>query len=351
MLRETESVSHGADWCEMTMSVLREKQFEACERRLSSYPRVSLFSPEATEADAQNLLECSFLYGEEREPELASLQTLRERVLQRLPVEALYLPQAERDLLEQLLVSGGVVVSTDWDAIGAAEALASRLWCSFVAEDDSEEWRLELPRALQEPLLNAYHNPQYVITRERMLRFDATIHGLLYIAGFLHSSQPEGFFTSEVMERSDELARSIAMRYLKSTFEYMETEEGSLMLVHPGLADPYRLLRGLSDEGLITLELTQEMVAGGMNGIFPEEVPLHEAMRGALDGALRPECDADEAAEDLRILAKQGVSLEEMEDVMATMLCVLPTPLMKQSLRLLYESTPHWIGLKAGLQH
>ena len=40
----------------MTMSMMREKQFEACERRLFAHPGVSLFAPEATEADAQALL-------------------------------------------------------------------------------------------------------------------------------------------------------------------------------------------------------------------------------------------------------------------------------------------------------
>ena len=44
----------------MTMSMMREKQFEACERRLFAHPGVGLFAPEATEADAQALLAGSF---------------------------------------------------------------------------------------------------------------------------------------------------------------------------------------------------------------------------------------------------------------------------------------------------
>ena len=39
------------DWSELTMSMMREKQFEACERRLLSYPSVGLFSEEATEVE------------------------------------------------------------------------------------------------------------------------------------------------------------------------------------------------------------------------------------------------------------------------------------------------------------
>lgn len=102
---------------------------------------------------------------------------------------------------------------------------------------------------------------------------------------------------------------------------------------------------------MFTLELSQEMVAGGMKGILPEEEPLHEAMCGALNGALRPEYEMAEAAEDLRMLAKQGVSLKEMESVMASMLSMLPTENMKSALESLYLCTPHWMGLKAELMH
>ena len=57
MLRE--GMLH-VDWGEMTMSMMREKQFEACERRLFAYPSVGLFSQEATELDAMRLLSGSF---------------------------------------------------------------------------------------------------------------------------------------------------------------------------------------------------------------------------------------------------------------------------------------------------
>ena len=83
--------------------------------------------------------------------------------------------------------------------------------------------------------------------------------------------------------------------------------------------------------------------------MLPEEVGLHEAMCGALNGALRPEFELAEAAEDLRMLAKQGVSLHELEAVMSSMLTVLPTEKMKDALKQLHLCTPHWMGLKTTL--
>lgn len=346
MLRE--ATVHAMDWCDKTMSMIREKQYEACELRLSGYPSVGVFSPEATDADAQTLLECSY-YASEDVGGLATLDSLRALVLKRLPAEAPYISQAESTLLERLLIAGGRLTSSDWDAIDAAEALASRLWCVFLDEDES--WSLVLPDELQAPLLQIIGTPAYAEARTSVFRYDATIQGLLYIAGFLHSAQPVEYFTHDVMKRDDALARRIASRFLKATYEYMDDLDGNLILLHPGLADPYRLLYSASSDGVLTLEFTQELLMGGMNGLLPEEAPLHEAMRGALEGATRPECNADEAAEDLRMLAKQGVPLPEMESVLASMLCVLPTDAMHSALRNLHDHTPHWLGLRANLQN
>lgn len=341
MLRE--GMLH-ADWCDRTMSMMREKQFEACERRLFARPGICLFSPEATELDTQTLLEGSY----EGQPDgLLSLQQLRDRVMERLPLEVLYIGVNEMQMLERLLLNEGEMLLTDWDDIGAAEALVRRLWCGFRAEGD--DWKLILPSALHEPLMNAMHSQQAMSARELLFRYDATIHGLLYIAGFLHSAQPIGVFLQEVMHRSDAQAVQVAKRYLQSTFEYITDANGDLILLHPGLADPYQMFCLQPTEGIFTLELSQELIAGGMNGLLPEEVTLHENMCGALKGALRPEYDLAEAAEDLRMLAKQGVSYEEMEIVMGSMLAVLPTERMKAALRQLHLCTPHWMGLRTTL--
>ena len=118
MLRE--GMLH-ADWCDRTMSMMREKQFEACERRLFAHPGVSLFSPEATEMDAQMLLAGSYedtngMSGYT----LMTLDELRRRVSDRLPLEAAYVSVAEMQLLERLLMNDGELCLTEWDDIGAA---------------------------------------------------------------------------------------------------------------------------------------------------------------------------------------------------------------------------------------
>ena len=109
MLRE--STVH-TDLSEMTMSMMREKQYEACERRLFAHPSAALFSAEATELDAQSLYEHSFDFrpGQQR---LCSLDELRGMVLARLPLEARFVGAGEHQLLEKLLINDGELLLTD----------------------------------------------------------------------------------------------------------------------------------------------------------------------------------------------------------------------------------------------
>lgn len=344
MLRE--AVAH-ADWCEMTMSMMREKQFEACERRLFEHPGVSLFGDEATDADAQALYAHSFDGARTHGGCLVTLASLRELVWSRLELEALYLSEDERRLVERMLLGDGETELGDWDNLAAAEALVSRLWCGFRSDDDV--WILSLPTPLHEPLSRALRAPEAAGIAEALERFDSSIRGLLYISGLLHSSQPQAFFVQDVIKRGDELAHEIARRYLQASFEYIADAHGDFILLHPGLADPYRLVSQQMPERGFTLELPPEVIAGGVRGILEEEEPLHEALCAALYGNLRPDYDLGECAEDLRMLAKQGVPYDEMEGVMSSMLAVMPTRRMKDALWSLYLNTPRWMSMKAAV--
>ncbi len=346
---QREESASALNWCEKTMSVLREKQLEACEKRLSAYPATGLFSG-CTLSDIQKLWDISY-YAMEN-PQLRRLhqvEEVQELVLKRLPREISFVSVREHMLLERLLTFEGETELMDWDEAGAAEALVARLWCSLTV--DGERIILHLPAELHVPMLEAMNRKEHAEIREKVFRFDATMHGLLYIAGFLHAQQPTLHFLQEVCGNMEAESYDYAQRYLRAAFDYTTDVQGEMILVHPGLADPEHLISQARSHGVTSLELSESMMLGGMNGIFPEEVPLSQEMSGLLIGALRPEYTLEEAVEDLRILAKQGVSLGEMESVLSSMLWVLPTPAMYCALSKLSAQTPRWAGLKAELAH
>jgi len=348
MLRET-NLMHEQDWAEKTLSILREKQFEACERRLSNTLQFGLFSPLATNAHAQQLFEQSFFAAEAADDTLVTVESLRADVRRLLPHEVHYLSSAENALMEQLLLAGGRLTSKNWEEIPAAEALQRRLWCSF--QSVGETWTLDLAQELRDPLIKAFTKEKHSSARTRTFRYDVTIHGLLYITGFLPAKQPREMFRRDVLKSKADWADVIADRYMRASFEYITDDNRQVVLLHPALADPYRLLWTLGGRVNAAITLTEESLLGGMNGVLAEEVALNEAMQNELYGNLRPEWRASEAADDLRFLVKQNVSYRDLEEVMASMLCIRPTDGMRQALKNLYNNTPRWIAMSANLLH
>ena len=329
-------------WSDKTMSVMREQQLEACQDRLYRCPATGIFD-ELCEDEIESLYHFSFYFREEGR-KTVSQQDLRDKVLKGLPLEACYLSPGEDDLVKRLLRGGGEAYLDDWNEISAAEALISRLWCTLQIMED-EYARLVIAPELLEPITKAMMSPQYPRIREQLFSFDATLHSLLYLSGFLHASVPLNQFPFHKRSETDFASAHLIGRYLRAAFDYTETPEGEMLLLHPGLADPEHLLSSLAKQTPAEIQLTREMMLGGMNGILPEEVASSEAMRGELIGAVRPEYDEDEVLDDLRMMAKQGASMAEMREVLESMLCVLPTPRMLNTLWLLHQQTVRWIGM------
>ncbi|MBQ6959458.1 MAG: hypothetical protein IJP78_00610 [Clostridia bacterium] len=329
-------------WSDKTMSVMRERQLEACQDRLYRCPANGIFD-ELCEDEVRTLYAFSY-YAKELRRKTPSQQELRETVLRNVALEACYLSPGEDNLVKRILRGGGEAFLDDWDEISAAEALISRLWCSLQIEDEDYA-RLVLAPELAEPITQAMLAPQYTRIREQLFAFDATLHSLLYLSGFLHASVPMTQFLLQKKKESDGQTSLMIGRYLRAAFDYTETADGEMLLLHPGLADPEHLLSSLSKLPPIEIQLTREMMLGGMNGILAEEVASCEAMRGVLVGAVRPEYDEEEVLEDLRMMAKQGASILEMREVLESMLCVLPTPRMLNTLRQLHLHTVRWMGM------
>ena len=338
--------SFSQKWCDKTMSVLREQQLEACQERLMRCPVEGLFDA-LCEDEYQKLFQASYYVHEIRGSQ-PTMDAMRLKVLTYLPEEVCFLSDSEDALVKRMLMNEGATFLNDWDEVSAAESLVKRLWCTVkITKNDTA--MLKLQPNLMLPITESMLTSRYIRLKARLFSFDATIHSLLYLSGFLHSAAPVEHLLSLLSEDISGHTDLFIARHLRSSFDYTETKEGEILLLHPGLADPEPLLSSLSHAQAPETVLTQEMMIGGMNGILPEEVASCEAMRGALQGAVRPEYDEEEALEDLRMMAKQGAALSEMREVMESMLCVIPTPRMVSALSQLHLQTVRWMGMPSAV--
>lgn len=343
MLRETNI--QRLHWSDKTMSLLRQSQLESCERRLSALPAYDLYTCDDN-LHAEDLWALSFDAQEHpRQTHLHTIQELRAMVLSRLPLEASLLTVEEHSLVERLITLGGEAELLDWLEMSAAETLVRRLWCSIHRRED--RFVLRLPDALRTPLLLILGDKRHEETRARLLRHDAIIRALLYLGGLMHHGEPLERLLGDVLLCGDpgQLEYTLARRYLQAAYDFIYDRSGDMILLHPGLAEPERLLESIPlPAGPV--ELDEDTIRGAMEGLMPEERPLFGRLYGLLSGATRPEISAEEAVEDLRMLVKQGVSLPVLQEVLSSLLTMHPTSDMLCAVRELHMMTPRWGALR-----
>lgn len=333
------------DWADKTMSLLRQSQLESCEKRLSGLPAYGLFTYD-DDLHAEDLWAISLDAQENpRCMQLHTTQQLRAMVLTRLPQEAALLTAEEHHLVERLLSLGGDAELIDWPEVCAAETLVRRLWCTLSRVED--RLILHLPEELLTPLVMILSDFHHEEIRTRLMHHDAIIRAMLYLGGLLHYGEPLEHILEDVLNASfTEDDRLLAMRYLRAAYDCIYDRNGDLLLLHPGLAEPERLLASPPAIDARPVELSEGTVLGAMEGLTPEERELTDRLCGLLNGATRPEIGVWEAAEDLRILVKQGVSLAEVQDVLNSLLVIHPTPELRAAVDDLYRLTPRWGSMR-----
>lgn len=338
MLRETNV--QRLHWADKTMSVIRQEQLEACEKRLSALPQITVFDL-LDDLRTEEIWQCS--YDAQEHPRMEKLHTrkeLRAQVLGRLASEAALLSVEEHLLVERLITLGGTAELIDWEETSAAESLVRRLWCTISREGG--HIIVHMPDALLAPLTLAIGSHQHLEIRERLMRHDSVIRGMLYIGGLLHYEEPLYHLMADVLKDTYASDLTLALRYLRAAYDYTYDRNGDMLLLHPGLADPERLIAMHQPMTEISVELSEDAMRGAIDGMLPEEEPLFDKLYWLFMGATRPELTPEGAAEDLLMLAKQGVSLQEMQEVLGTLLSVQPTEEMRSAVTLVHAHTPRW---------
>ena len=342
MLRQ--SNTRPLHWADKTMSVLRAEQLEACEKDLAGLPSRCLFEQECGNVDAEKLYELSFFADEDRRasgralrPALHTVEQLRNRVLHTFVQEAALLSVEEHDLLVRTVLFGGRTPLTDWNELIPARALVRRLWCRV--EGVGENAALVIPHQLCASALLLLAGDSHKAVREIVEQVHESIDNTLYLLGAAQAAGPARHLESLLRGTCAEGHPELIERFLLAGYDYVYDRSGSLLLIHPGLADPERMM------GITNTEMNPEALKKASDSINDLESPLYDRMLGLLLDVTRPEITPEDAVEDLIILAKQDVPFTDMQEVLSSLLICQPGPDMLKALRNLYDRIPRWFTL------
>ena len=340
--------THSLHWTDKTLSMLRATQLEACEKELAGLPSRCLFDDDCTDADAELFFEHSFYAREEHPVVLHTIESLRATVLENFPAEIALLSMDEHELIVKLCLAGGRMPLRNWTDVAPAASLVRRLWCKVRGQ--GEGMTLLLPNTLWISAMLLLAGEAHQKVREMVEDVNNTIEDSLYLLGASPIRAPiqhlcfllQGTFLAD----QPAIASAMVSRLIHSAYDYIITRDGQTLLIHPGFAEPDHLSpAGFQETGLYAMD--GEMLASALESMDAIEEPLYLRMEGLLDGALRPEAALEDAVQDLVLLAKQDVSMKDMEDVLKSQLIQQPTPEMQRALRDIHDLTPRWLSLRS----
>ena len=342
MLRQ--SNTRPLHWADKTMSILRADQLEACEKDLAGLPSRCLFEQECSNVDAERMYEFSFYAEEDRKsaghalrPSLHTVEQLRNRVLHSFVQEISLLSVEEHDLLVRAVLFGGRTPLSDWNELLPARALSRRLWCRV--EGKGENTTLIMPHQLCASALLLMAGSSHKAVRELVEQVHDSIENTLYLLGAAQASGPSRHMASLLKGTCAEGHPELIERFLLSGYDYVYDRSGNLLLIHPGLADPEKMM------GIDNTEMNPDVLRKASDSISHLESPLYERMLGLLMDVTRPEISPEDAVEDLIILAKQEVPWQDMLEVLSSLLICRPTAEMRAALKDLSDRVPRWLSL------
>ena len=331
-------------WSDKTMSVMRADLLEACEKDLAGLPSHCLFDPACGDTDAETFYEFSFFAEEDRRaaggkpaPVLHTVEQLRSRVLHQYAQEAALLSAEEHELLVRAVLFGGRTPLTDWNDLLPARGLARRLWGRVEGHGGASV--LVMPHQLCASALLLLASDSHKKVRELMEQVHERIDNTLYLLGAVRAAAPIRHMETLLKDTFVAGRRDLFERFLLVGCDYVYDRSGKLLLIHPGLAEPEKMMdQPCADLDPLTLSSASESVGD-------VESPLYEQMLGLLSDVTRPEIAPEDAVEDLILLAKQEVPYPDMEEVLSSLLICQVTPDMRRALRDFCDRVPRWLTL------
>ncbi len=322
------------------LSRMKEQSFEELKARLVSRSGLSVFGRTSSQHWAEAY---RFSYDCAEAPNEAwpTHAQLRAAVKRRVKDELPYITDREEGILRRMMLFGGTTPLLSDEELSAADSLLRRLWCSCVIRDDGRLF-LQLAEPLAKPMLQAVEDDAYFETRGKMRALSATLHSMVYLHGMLYAQPALKHLSGHLLPSQDEYHLRLLNRYLMAEFDYCLDRQGNLVLMHPGLVCPERMLASLSNARYQATDYTREMILGGMSELLKEEEAANDILSHELGFALQPGYNPNAFVNDLKILVKQGASHDQLTGLIRDKLAIRMTPQIENALLRVETDTVRW---------
>ena len=326
-------------WTDRTLTMLRAGRLESCRKDLAELGGRGLFEEETTDLDAERLFEQSWMKGEEKVPRLHTVEEMRGKVVGQFATEFALLSPEEHDLVLKMAVMGGEFPLYDWNDLIPARSLIRRLWCRIHPE--RSDW-LVLPRAFCLFALASAVSEEGRKIKEIVDDIITATEDTLYLTGAVSARTVIQDLGWKLQGSSAANREDLYRRLILAAFDTVTNLDGNLMIVHPGLADPYSFLSRPERTQSWKKEPDVEEIYGSLMDM---EDPMYDRMLAAIQGLTRQDSGAEDTVEDLILMAKQRAPLSEMREVLSRRIICMPTEEMMLALTDIRERTPEWLGM------
>ena len=334
------------DLQENTMSSLKEMSLDELRRLLSEQSGLSIFG----KASSQRWMDAyrySYALMESGKETLPTVVKLRASVKKQLPAELPLITEQEENLLKRALVFGGTTPLFVEEEMAPAESLIRRLWCSGFQRDDGQIF-LRVAEPLIKPMLKIMAEDAYREMRAKVFAMSATLHSMIYLHGMLYAQPAINHLSEHLLPVKDEAHLRALHRYILAEYDYCRDSQGNLVLMHPGVVQPEKMLSSLSNASYQSPDYTREMIIGGIGELLKEEEAATAILRSELGFALQPGYNAATMVNDLKLLIKQGASHEQLAELLRDKLAVRMTPQLENALRRAETDTVRWQSAPSG---
>ena len=329
-----------SDLRECTMSQMKQSEIRNLKHQLSQMSGVSIYG-HASAQQWTRAYQLSYDMMEAPDKPWPALKTLRTSVRKRLTRELPLITEREEALLKRIILFGGTTPLFSDDELGAAESLIRRLWCSCVLRDDGKMY-LHIADTLMNPLFKCMSDEKYPETRIRIYTLSATLHSMLYLHGMMYADPAVQHLKGQLLLEDDAVSLRMLYRFLRAEFDYCLDGQGNLVLIHPGVMQPKKMLAAISNAQYQAQDYAREMIIGGMGEELHEEMAATDILRSELSQALQPGYNPMSMVDDLKILVKQGATHEQLTELVRDKLATQMNDRLENALRKVEMDTVRW---------